>query len=95
MGTARRSKLSCQRALEINAYVDGELEEAQAAAVQQHLDECETCHRDYRYYVALRSSLRNSSLYRRTPLELKMRIRALSQTDAEKEAARRLIGLPW
>lgn len=87
--------MNCQRALEINAYVDGELDQTQAAAVQQHLDECETCDRDYRYYVALRSSLRNSSLYQRTPLELKMRIRALSQTDAEKEAAKRLIGLPW
>ena len=87
--------MSCQRALEINSYVDGELDHAQAAAVQQHLDECEACNRGYRLYLALRSSLRNSSLYHRTPLELKMRVRSLSQTDEEREAANRPIGLPW
>jgi anti-sigma factor RsiW len=87
--------LSCQRALEINSYVDGELEQAQAALAQRHLDECEACNRNYRYYTALRSTIRNSSLYHRTPLELKMRVRSSSQTDAEKEAAKRLIGLPW
>lgn len=87
--------MSCQRVLEINSYIDGELDEAQAAAVRQHLEECEACDRNYRLYSALRSSLRHSSFYHRTPLELKMRIRALSRTDAEKEAAKRLIGLPW
>jgi hypothetical protein len=62
--------------------------------VRQHLDECDACIRDYRYQLALRSSLADSSLYYRTPLELKMRIRSLSQTDAEAEAARRPM-LPW
>ena len=87
--------MSCQRALEINSYIDGELDQAQAAAVQQHLDQCEPCNRGYRHYLALRSSLRSSSLYHRTPLELKMIVRSLLQTDAEAEAAKRLIGLPW
>jgi len=87
--------LSCQKALEINSFVDGELDQAQAALVQQHLDECEACNRNYRYYTDVRSSIQNSSLYHRTPLELKMRVRSMSQTDAEKEAAKRLIGLPW
>lgn len=87
--------MSCRRTLEIDSYVDGELEPSAAAAVQRHIDECTACHRGYRYQLALRASLRDSSLYYRTPLEFKMRIRALSQTDAEAEAAKRLIGLPW
>ena len=87
--------MGCHRGLEINSYVDEELDEAQAASVRQHVEECEACDRSYRLYIALRSSLRNSSLYHRTPLELKMLVRALLQTDAEKEAAKRLIGLPW
>jgi anti-sigma factor RsiW len=86
--------LSCHRALEISGYVDGELDQAQAAAVQKHLDECEACDLGYRHYLALRSSMRNSSLYHRTPLEFKMRVRSLLQTDAEAEAANRLM-LPW
>lgn len=87
--------MSCQKGLEINAYIDGELDQAQAAALQQHLNECEPCKRGYQHYVALRSSLRDSSLYFRTPLELKMIVRSLLQTDAEADAAKRLIGLPW
>lgn len=87
--------MSCEIALEINSYVDGELDDAQAAAVRQHLEECDACNRYHRYFLALRSSLRNGSFYHRTPLELKMRIKSLWQTDAEKEAAKRLIGLPW
>ena len=86
--------MSCRRTLEIDRYVDGELEPSEAAAVRQHIDECAVCNRGYSYKLALRSSLRDSSLYYRTPLELKMRIRSLSQTDAEAEASKRLM-LPW
>lgn len=86
--------MSCRRTLEIDRYVDGELAPSEAAAVRQHIDECATCNRGYRYQLALRASLRDSSLYYRTPLELKMRIRSLSQTDAEAEASKRLM-LPW
>jgi anti-sigma factor RsiW len=86
--------LSCSRTLEIDRYVDGELDPSAAIAVQQHIDECESCNRGYRYQLALRSRLRDSSLYYRTPLELKMRVRSLTQTEAEAEAARRPM-LPW
>jgi Putative zinc-finger len=92
--TARRSELSCRRTLEIDRYVDGELAPSDAAALRQHIDECAACNRGYQYKLALRSSLRDSSLYYRTPLELKMRVRSLSQTDAEAEASKRLM-LPW
>lgn len=86
--------MSCKRTLEISTYVDGELDPSEAAAVRQHLDECDACVRDYRYHVALRSSLGDSSLYYRTPLELKMRIRSMSQTDEQAEANKHLM-LPW
>ena len=86
--------LSCRRTVEISSYVDGELDQAEAAALQRHFDECRDCNRAYGNNLALRSSLRDSSLYFRTPLELKMRIKAFSQTDAEAEAARRPM-LPW
>lgn len=91
---ARRLGLSCKRTLEISSYVDGELNPSEAAAVQRHLDNCDACSRDYRYQLALRSSLQDSSLYYRTPLELKMRIRAMSQTEEQSEASKHLM-LPW
>lgn len=86
--------LSCRRTVEISLYVDGELDQAEAVTLQRHLDGCEDCNRAYHNHLALRSTLRESSLYFRTPLELKMRVRALLQTDAEAEAARRPM-LPW
>ncbi|HXQ69110.1 MAG TPA: zf-HC2 domain-containing protein [Pyrinomonadaceae bacterium] len=86
--------MSCKRTLEIGAYVDGELNPSEAAAVQRHLDECDACSRDYHYHLALRSSLGDSSLYYRTPLELKMRIRSISQTEEQSEASKRPM-LPW
>ena len=86
--------MSCRRTLEISSYVDEEMSRAEAAAVQPHLDGCEDCNHAYHNHLALRSTLRESSLYFRTPLELKMRVRALLQTDAEAEAARRPM-LPW
>ena len=86
--------MSCKRTLEVSSYVDGELDPSEAATVRQHLDECNTCTRDYRYHLALRSSMRDSSLYYRTPLELKMRIRSMSQTEEQAEASKRLM-LPW
>jgi hypothetical protein len=70
------------------------LDPSETAAVRGHLDECDACVRDYRYHLALRSSLRDSSLYHRTPLELKMRIRSMSQTEEQAEASKRLM-LPW
>src|ERR1700754_238994 len=91
---ARRLRLSCKRTLEIGAYVDGELNPSEAAAVQRDLDECDACSRDYHYHLALRSSLGDSSLYYRTPLELKMRIRSISQTEEQSEASKRPM-LPW
>ena len=86
--------MSCSRTLEIDRYVDGELDPSAAAAVQHHIDECEACNRGYRYQLALRSRLRDTALYYRTPLEMKMRVRSLTQTDAEREAGKRPM-LPW
>ena len=86
--------MSCRRTLEISSYVDEEIGHAETAALQRHLDECADCNRACNNHLALRSTMRDSSLYFRTPLELKMRVKALLQTDAEAEAARRPM-LPW
>ena len=86
--------MSCRRTLDIDRYVDGELDPSEAAGVRRHIDECAACNRGYRYQLELRSTLRDSSLYYRTPLELKMRVRSLTQTDAEAEASKRQM-LPW
>ncbi|HET9711884.1 MAG TPA: zf-HC2 domain-containing protein [Pyrinomonadaceae bacterium] len=77
----------CHKSLEmIHLYVDGELDELEAAQVQRHIYTCEDCKLRYRTQVALRSSLQDSSLYYRAPVELKRRIRSSLQQEVETEA---------
>ena len=77
----------CHKSLEmIHLYVDGELDRADAAEVQQHIDRCEDCKLRYRNQIALRSSLQDSSLYYPAPGELKRRIRSSLQQEVEAEA---------
>lgn len=70
----------------IHLYVDGELDRLEAAEVQQHIYRCVDCKLRYRTQIALRTSLQNSSLYYRAPVELKRRIRSSLQQEVEAEA---------
>ena len=77
----------CHKSLEmIHLYVDGELGRIEATEVQRHIERCEACKVRYRTQIALRSSLQDSSLYYRAPVELKRRIRSLLQQEVEAEA---------
>ena len=70
----------------IHLYVDGELDRSEAAEVRRHIDLCEDCNLRYRNQIALRSSLQDSSLYFRAPVELKRRIRSSLQQEVEAES---------
>jgi mycothiol system anti-sigma-R factor len=76
----------CHKSLEmIHLYVDGELDRLNAAEVRRHIDRCEDCELRYHTQIALRSSLQDSSLYHRAPVELKRRIRSSLQQQVETE----------
>jgi len=88
--------LSCQTAQEfIHAYVDGELDLARSLEVEQHMQECQVCASAYRNQTALRSALKDSSLYHSAPAGLEKRIRSSLRREAKSEVGRRSFGWRW
>jgi predicted anti-sigma-YlaC factor YlaD len=75
--------LSCQKAQElIHGYLDGELDLLRSVELEKHIHECEICENVYRNQTALRSSLRDESLYHHAPDKLNTRI----QTSLRKQS---------
>ena len=88
--------MSCQTAQElIHAYVDGELDLARSLEVEQHMEQCEVCAIAYRNQTALRSALKDSSLYHSAPAGLEKRIRSSLRREAKSEVGRRSFGWSW
>jgi len=88
--------LSCQLTQEfIHAYVDGELDLARSLEVEHHMQECQACANAYRSETALRSALKDSSLYYSAPEKLEKRIRSSLRREAKSEAGRRVFGWRW
>ena len=86
----------CQTAQElVNAYVDGELDLARSLEVEQHMQECQVCASAYRNQTALRSALKDSSLYHSAPAGLEKRIRSSLRREAKSEVGRRSFGWRW
>jgi anti-sigma factor RsiW len=79
----------------IHAYVDGELDLARSLEVEQHMEQCEVCAIAYRNQIALRSALKDSSLYHSAPAGLQKRIRSSLRREAKSEVGRRLFGWRW
>jgi anti-sigma factor RsiW len=88
--------LSCQTTQGfIHAYVDGELDLARSLEVEQHMQECQVCATAYRNQIALRSALKDSSLYHSAPAGLEKRIRSSLRREAKSDVGRRLFGWRW
>jgi anti-sigma factor RsiW len=69
--------VNCQEARNIiHAYSDGELDLATTLEIEKHVCDCRQCARINQGLNALRSSIRDSSLYYRAPTGLERRIRS-------------------
>lgn len=67
----------CQEAQSvIHAYVDGELDLVKTVDVERHIRDCRECATMHENLIALRSSIRDGSLYYRAPVRLERRIRS-------------------
>lgn len=82
--------MPCERAQQLEAYLDGELDAAGAADVERHLETCSECRKAKAQIEALRSALRKKATYHRADPQLRARIRA----SLDKETKRANI-LPW
>lgn len=88
--------MSCQTTQGfIHAYVDGELDLARSLEVEQHMQECQVCATAYRNQIALRSAIKDSSLYHSAPAALEKRIRSSLRREAKSEVSRSLFGWRW
>jgi len=69
--------VNCHEAQEmIHAYVDDQLDLVKTLDMEKHLRDCSQCAAVHRNIVALRSSIRDGSLYFRAPPSLERRIRS-------------------
>lgn len=68
--------MACDRAAQVEAYLDGELDAAAALDVERHLQSCSDCAALLAELGALRSALRQSATYHRAGPALRARVRA-------------------
>ena len=78
--------MNCQKAELIAGYADGELDLARSLDVEQHMQECGICASAYSSQTALRSTLKNSSLYYPAPEKLRKNIGSALRQEAKSEA---------
>jgi mycothiol system anti-sigma-R factor len=65
----------CREVLErVFEFLDGELGELDVSRIEQHLDECGPCLKQYDLDVALKALLRRSCPCERAPQELRQKI---------------------
>jgi len=60
----------------IHGHLDGELDLANDVEVQQHIEQCPQCIREYAALSAMRTLLKDESLQFRAPARMKEKIRA-------------------
>jgi anti-sigma factor RsiW len=75
----------------LQALLDGELDAANAAALEAHLKTCAGCATQYRLLQALRTRLGEAELSPSAPAHLRRRVEAMIEAETRKAPARR----PW
>ncbi len=79
----------------LHAYIDAELDAMNSLAVEQHLQKCAACTRDYESYQALRTAMKGSSLYFQAPTSLQRRVRLSLPQNARASHPVRRLSWPW
>jgi anti-sigma factor RsiW len=81
--------MPCAESLQVQAYVDGEVDALAAAAVERHMEQCAECRALHQELLRLRNALRDELPYTQTPPALRARImRDLDQESAPASRAR-------
>jgi len=80
--------MSCKEALQTQAYLDGELKGAEAAAVERHLETCAECQALAADAADLSDALRNATHYR-APDPLRHRLKKELEREVRHSPARR------
>ncbi len=74
----------------LHAYIDAELDTENNLEIEQHLQNCEGCSRHYKHYLALRTAIREGSLYFSPPelLQRSVRFSVRQATQSARVAGR-------
>lgn len=85
--------MNCQQALvQIDAYLDSELDAAHSLAIEQHIRDCPSCRDQWQQLRALRGAVREKAPYYPAPAALhEHALKLLGDTGAPTPQAR----LPW
>ena len=85
--------MQCAESLRVQAYFDGEVDAVSAADIERHIEHCAECRALLADLEQLRSVLRATSTYARTPPLLRARImRALDEESADSAPRRKRRG---
>ncbi len=87
--------MGCETQDLIHAYVDGELDLVKSLEIEQHMQRCQVCSRDYKNLQALRSAIGNGSLYFTPPANLQRRIRSAVRREVKSEIQPRAMQWRW
>jgi mycothiol system anti-sigma-R factor len=79
----------------LDAYVDGELDEAERALVQEHLADCPECGREVAALEHLRAGIRQHAPVHRAPQPLRSQIRTALYREAAASARRTRTAPGW
>ena len=79
----------------LSAYLDDELEVGEILRLEKHLTECRGCRQVQEAQLALRSALRDPSLYFQPSAEFANRITAAVRLEAKKEARQESSWVDW
>jgi anti-sigma factor RsiW len=66
--------MPCPEALQVQAYLDGEVDALASAAIERHLEQCAECRILYQEVVQLRAELRRDLPYFQTPPALRAQV---------------------
>ena len=75
--------MPCPEALQVQAYIDGEVDALASTGIERHLEQCAECRILHEDLVQLRTALRRDLPYFQTPTPLRARVlRDLDKEDA-------------
>ena len=88
--------MNCQQARPlIQPCADGELDAARTLEMEQHLRECAACALEWRNQQSLKTALKHDALFFNAPAELRRRIRAELNSQADGEPERKFWNWNW
>jgi anti-sigma factor RsiW len=88
--------LSCHETRELmHGYLDGEVDLVRSMEIEEHLEDCEECTRNYKTIRTLRSAVGDSALRFEPPAAFEKRLRSALRSESKSETKAAPARLRW